>query len=284
LSRHLNKIKNREERLFEEFVSSLKYFEFTRIINSFDHINSFAEAGITVLYENIAQHYGIRTRWLDITNDFDIALFFACCKYVDNKWMPLTNLDIDSKEESKYGIIFRKPTDHFSNILSSELIEYEVLPVGYQPFMRCSMQTAYSIFMTNDKDLQKSDFEILRFNQSEYLSNFIFERMEKGKKVYPHEGLTSILKQVDLINNSKIFSTEVFDVACDNFKDLTRKSWKQTIIDHNYKIGSSPITLTDNDIRLLNKDYESFSIEEFYNIDLKTRLTFRPDDREMKDD
>lgn len=275
LSRHLNGIEDREERLFEEFVASLRYFEFTRIINSFEHINRFVDRGITILYENIAQHYGIRTRWLDITNDFDIALFFACCKYVGNKWMPLTDIDINRKEESRYGIIFLKPTDHFSNFLPSESILYEVLPVGYQPFMRCSMQTAYSIFMTDDKDLQKSDFEILRFKQSEELSNFIFTRMDKGLKVYPHEGLTLILEQVDLINKSKEFSTEVFEIATGTFHEYSSKKWSQKLEDHSYRIGSTPITLTDDDIRKVNVDYKDFTIEDFYKIDLNTRYAFR---------
>lgn len=280
LERYLSSTEDNEERLLIEFVSSLRFFEFTRLINSFEHIKKFEEKGITILYENIAQHYGIKTRWLDITNDFDVALFFACCKYVDNKWMPLTDYDINRKDESKYGVIFRKASNHFTNFLPPEVIKYEVLPVGYQPFMRCSMQTAYSIHMDDDADLQKSDFEILRFRQSEKLSNFIFDRMAKGLKVYPHEDLSLIFEQVDLINKTVEFSREVFEIAAENFPELTKQQWSQKLENHGYRIGFTPITLTNEDILRLNDLYKDFTIEEFYKIDMRTRPLYRPGDEE----
>ena len=40
-----------------------------------------------VIYEVLAQHYGLETGWLDITNDFKIALFFAVCYWCDGEWL-----------------------------------------------------------------------------------------------------------------------------------------------------------------------------------------------------
>ena len=40
-----------------------------------------------VIYEVLAQHYGLETGWLDVTNDFKIALFFAVCYWCDGEWL-----------------------------------------------------------------------------------------------------------------------------------------------------------------------------------------------------
>lgn len=273
LTRHLNGIN--DNRFINEFLSCLKYLEFTRLLNSFVHTKRFEEIGITVLYEQIAQHYGIKTRWLDITNDFDIALFFACCKFENNKWLPLTGLDFNRKKEAGYGVLFRKSADHISNFLPTEKNKYETLPVGFQPFMRCSMQTAYSIFMDDEMDLQKSDFEMIKFKHSEELSDFIFERLNCGKKVYPHEGLDSLIDQVDLISNSKEFSKEVFDNACECFPELSKDDWAKAIYKNDYTIGNTPINLSNDSINIINGLYKDFQIEEFYNINLSYRLTYQ---------
>jgi hypothetical protein len=141
--------------------------------------------------------------------------------------------------------------------------------------MRCSMQTAYSIFMDDEMDLQKSDFEMIKFKHSEELSDFIFERLNCGKKVYPHEGFDSLIDQVDLISNSKEFSKEVFDNACECFPELSKDDWAKAIYKNDYTIGNTPINLSNDSINIINGLYKDFQIEEFYNINLSYRLTYQ---------
>lgn len=71
-------------------------------------------------YLALAQHYGIKTPMMDLTSNFKTALFFACCKYQNGKWQPLTKEDFERKEarsnvpingDSRYGIIYRSPAE-----------------------------------------------------------------------------------------------------------------------------------------------------------------------------
>ena len=61
-----------------------------------------------VLYDLLAQHYGLETGWLDITSDFNVALFFATCWYdcSENRWKPLCEEQI---RQHPYGMIFHMP-------------------------------------------------------------------------------------------------------------------------------------------------------------------------------
>lgn len=98
-------------------------------------------------YLAIAQHYGFHTEMMDITNDLKTALFFGCCKYIDGKWKPLEENDIDKKysrkgtSDSRYGILYiaRAEIMDMQYFLSNEDWD-NIIPIGYQPFMRCSSQ------------------------------------------------------------------------------------------------------------------------------------------------
>lgn len=62
--------------------------------------------------------------------------------------------------------------------------------IGYQPLMRCHQQSGYIMPMMNAIPLQSDNrFEKVRFLQLEELSNRVYEMMDKGKKIFPHEVL-----------------------------------------------------------------------------------------------
>jgi len=214
------KNKSKEEKRVFEFVTNLKLFEFFNVLNKLDHYHYFRNLHITignkhsfidVLFYNIAQHYGFDTNLLDITSDFEVALFFACCKYCNNKWLPLTNKDFCKNEESKYGRIFRRRADCYRNRMYP-VEKYVVFPVGFQPFMRCHMQYSYAIEMDEDMDLNKSEsgFECLKFEQSEKLCNYIYSKMKNGELIYPQEGLHFISGELKQIQEKSQFSLEAF--------------------------------------------------------------------------
>lgn len=89
-----------------------------------------------------------------------------------------------------------------------------IYPIGYQPFMRCAMQYGYGIYMRTPQPLQKDYvFEKLRFKHSEKLSKNVFDMMEGGEKVYPHEGLKEADFIINRIRVGTVFSEEAFQYA-----------------------------------------------------------------------
>ncbi len=275
LYRRITNTHNAEEFVVEEFVSKLRVGEFKKLIRKFKHIEVFEEIGITILYEHLAQHYGLNTKWLDITNDFEVALFFACCTYnkEDKTWQPLTKKDIDRDNNSRFGVVYRKRADFFSEY-NPFLNSRNILPIGFQPFMRSFMQTGYSIELGKNDDLKFVEgFEVFKFRHNENFCKFIFEKMEYGKKIFPHEGINQIDNQIELLKRSKVFSNEVFDEVCERNRN-NKKQILRLLHKYNYKIGESPVKVSRQRIREINRLYAKFDIEKTYNIKLRTRWVY----------
>jgi len=103
LYRSLKKLTDDEKKIYR-FVADMRIAEFQIFLNKFKIVQFWKENYGTVLYESLAQHYGIETEWLDITSDLDVALFFATCKYdnANKKWLPLTKTDTEVNEKTQY--------------------------------------------------------------------------------------------------------------------------------------------------------------------------------------
>jgi hypothetical protein len=80
LIRKINQYKSVEEKEIYRMIANMRVAEFGILLVKFDYIQQWSyKIGATVCFEAIAQHYGLETNWLDITNDFMVALFFATC-------------------------------------------------------------------------------------------------------------------------------------------------------------------------------------------------------------
>ncbi|MCD6579689.1 FRG domain-containing protein [bacterium] len=276
LNRRLNQINKIEERTIEEFIAKMRIADFRNLLLCFDHVQNHISKGLSVLYEQIAQHYGIETNWLDITSDLEVALFFACCKYSENKWMPLTEEDLKKSDQAKYGVLFRKKNNMLHDIeLYCNHVKF--FPIGYQPFMRCHKQYGYSFYMDPDTDLKDQKyFEVLIFKHNEEFCKSIYEKMEGGKKIFPEEGLNIINDYIESIKSRKIFSRETFNYVCEHEKDLDKNAIEEMIIKYNYEIDDdiAPNDISNEIITSVNEYYKDFDIEKEYNLKLTTRLCF----------
>ncbi len=238
LSRPLDRLPSEEDRLLYRLVADMRIAEFTFFIHKFDRVRHWEDYGLTVLEEPLAQHYGLETDWLDITNDFNTALFFATCKWDDDsgEWYPLTKAQIEHNDDTRYGVLFHMPA--WRAVMSNMLVaarpgnqnmqdkEGLILPIGYQPFMRCHSQYGYGLYMKTPAPLQENiSFEKLHFPQSEQLSDAIFELMEGGKKIYPREGLDDFSDIIKSIKAATHFSEAAFQAALQKNQLEAQADW-----------------------------------------------------------
>lgn len=211
-------------------IAVMRSFQFLKFIWKIDVV-PFWEAKLSdINIDALAQHYGFDTCLLDLTNDFRTALFFAACKYdyKTDSYRPLTKKDIEATENSKYGVIFHSPNwvldylnggsfewhmhrlnnpDKGPYSFYSGYLDGMAFQIGYQPLMRCHHQSGYILPMMNATPLQDDNrFEKLRFLQSEELSNKVYEMMDKGKKIFPYEGIGKALDILHTIQKALIFS------------------------------------------------------------------------------
>lgn len=288
LNRKIDLMDQKEKELYR-IVANLRILRFSKFIWKFN-IVPFWEAKLSdVNYKALAQHYGFETHLLDLTNDFNVALFFATCKYVPetDSYRPLTKEDIEKNNNTQYGVIYHSPNWvlDFQNFGEAALefmfrrIEWETYEVdsgkfddiafqiGYQPLMRCAQQSGYIFPMRNSKSLQENNkFEKIYFKQSPELSKMVFDMMEGGKKVFPDEGISKAKKYIDEIKETTIFLEddlkEIYEYDVDKNIFPTLKYLKDELC--TYKINGKNIEIVSEEIEY-NIDKETLKeINDMY--------------------
>lgn len=294
LYRSLEKLSSEKDKQLYRLVADMRIAEFGIYLCHLEIVQFWSKNYGTVLFEPLAQHYGLETEWLDITNDFNVALFFATC-YWDNserKWYPLTKEQTERSYETQYGVLFHIP--QWANALrridsiATDNINYmqnAILPIGFQPFMRCHSQYAYGIHMEKPFPLQDDiSFEKLHFRHSEKLSTEVYEMMDGGKKIYPQEGLDDFQDIIETIRQATSFSEEAFQYALEKNTYFSEANKCKIELKNSSIFGkliiingnTHPIKISRQRIRKLNRKYEGFSIQKAYGIQLSTRYMRHP--------
>lgn len=232
LNRKLKGMDARKQELYRA-VANLRVAQFSEFIWKINIVPYWEAKLCDINYKALAQHYGFDTHLLDLTNDFRVALFFATCVYNSDtdEYMPLTNDIIEAKDENKHGVIFHTPNwlidyrgsyslakwnakytmkfNDFPFSFDSGDLDGLAFQVGYQPLMRCHNQYSYIFPLKNDNPLQNNQhFEKLHFIQSPELSQKVFDMMDGGKKVFPHEGISEAKDILDKMKRATVFSEE----------------------------------------------------------------------------
>lgn len=230
------------------FISYLKIETLKIILNEMEFIKNWRCGDI--LFDAIAQHYGLKTTMLDITSNIDVALFFACCYYDSGlkKYFPYT------KTESKYSVLY---------FTSNGLVEWlnnkyvnqntgwylDIQPIGFQPFMRCSRQHGYALYTTKNDDFYKnpifSKVRILHDDEFVEFSNYIYNIMDNGEKLFPVDEGYHMQLLIEKIDKAVEFSSMAFQEAY--------KKW-------NFSVSKTQLNKKLNTYGIKIKKYVDFSL------------------------
>ena len=274
---------NEEEKIIR-LISRMRILEFTKLLNKFDVVKNWTYGD--VIYDALAQHYGIATDLLDITNDLKTALFFACCKYDDKTkvWAPLSKEDIDNADsrqhvfkaggDSRFGIIMRADSEYFDTLLQGT----EILPIGYQPFMRCSNQHGFVMKMKDaDDNLKKnSNFKKYRIRLTPEFCKKVFEMKQGGRNIYPTDGLSDFGEEIKYISETQnIFSKTTLHAACEIEGIKCTNSIYQKLQRNGISIGKGGSQVyDDNKIKRINAKWSNVDWEALYGFSIQITPVF----------
>lgn len=146
------------------------------------------------------------------------------CDLVKHSFIPKKEIR-EMREIARYRckLVYMRSSERnrYHNCLTvsfySRYLDGMAFQIGYQPLMRCRHQSGYIMPIMNAIPLQNDNrFEKLRFLQSEELSNRVYEIMNKGKKIFPHEGIGKSLDILRTIQKAVIFSEDDLLYAYDH--------------------------------------------------------------------
>jgi FRG domain-containing protein len=144
----------------------------------------------------LVQHYGIPTGYIDLTESFDVACFFATCYEDprDKSWQPC----VDGE-----GVIYRLPTRRLA-------IRPDVLqPIGLQPFPRPREQWAWVLVTGIGLDFESvKGVEPLAFRHVCRVSEYFLEKFCGGSTLFPPDILARI---ADDVMSSRVLPRAVLD-------------------------------------------------------------------------
>lgn len=131
----------------------------------------------------LAQHYGIPTGYLDLTDNFDVAAFFATCRETETGWQPA--------EEEGVGIVYRVELNRVKDLF--ELFK----PLGPQPLPSPEEQKAWVVELPLIHSFDGWPVvSKLLFQQDKSVGQHFLEIFEGGKILFPPDPLANVAQEI----------------------------------------------------------------------------------------
>lgn len=151
------------------------------------------EDGLIVNYEALAQHYGIATNMMDMTNSPLVAAFFATTRYdaSTDTYSPILNY-------VAMGIIYLSPWGDLFN--TSE--KNRIWPIGQEALKRPGEQRAFAMVMDKDSNFDMASF---RFWHSREASLKVWKMTKGGTMFFPYDPM---VEKILAMKKKRIYSLQ----------------------------------------------------------------------------
>lgn len=171
----------------KQLVERIKTTEFLRVIEKHPMIQIGGLGYLKIEQLAVAQHYGFKTEYMDVTNNKWVAAFFATCKW--NKG------DVYTPVEEGYGegigiLYVSQPTicDVFSE---------DIVPLGYQYYARPSKQFTWMYKMSKDSNFDRNPkFMRIVFRHDTAASRLVFEQSGRQHRYYPIDYVSDVARTI----------------------------------------------------------------------------------------
>jgi len=178
--------------LRERFVlANVRIAEFRQALGEHPSVRFARNIGLHLNETALAQHYGVPTDFLDLTQDPEVAAFFAACVLDEHGgWRPASNGE---------GVIYRVdvgfPWHRNSKAPPVELVGVQTLP-------RPGEQRAWAVQLPFTVDFERLALDAFVFPQSEPSGATVLQRFDFGRALFPHDELASVAARV--VNSTKL--------------------------------------------------------------------------------
>lgn len=193
--------------------------DFKAILNDNPEIKDILAEGLAVNYIGLAQHYGIETNVIDLTNSFGVAAFFATSDYDS-----LTQTYWPVRECERKGVIYFMPMGIF-NFRPTD--DNQVWPIGMEALARPGEQRGFGAYLNEDQDFHSLCRFKFFFWQNAEVSIECQRRFGFGSVLFPYDPMA---EKVSMMRKYRIYG-----------KDSVR-----TVVDENPVLGYDFHTAIDS--------------------------------------
>lgn len=237
----------------ERLVERLKLCEFELLLRKYpstwlfeDGINytladgSVEHRSLNVDVEPLAQHYGIKTEYLDVTVDKWVAAFFACCDYSTKE--PEDHDVYEAHEQNDVGVfyVYQAEPDYAPDA--------PFRPLGIQPLSRPVLQAGYV-----RKLYPKQDFETMAvaipFKYHSGCVGIVYQLFARSGHIQPPEVIGMKAKRI--VAEKTTFSTLAFKLAHQKYySTMSDAEFSTMVADYLLKSQSNLLVdFTDEELR-----------------------------------
>lgn len=204
--------------------------------------SEFVELPVTEL----AQHYGVPTALIDLTESIEVALFFATHRRDGAEWKPC---------ESGKGLLYRVDRDAID-------LRYEprFQPVAIQPFQRPFRQWAWTCeLLMGECFEQYPRLQAVEFKHDLGLARQVRQMAELEGELFPHDILADVAQR---INDSDVLPDVNVSSAVNHLSSAYPREVfgpiRRLLASEGYVVeGGVPSVLTDEELSGLVRKYET---------------------------
>lgn len=242
----------------EIFVEKLRLTEFILLLDKHPVVDSiFKKHNFKIDYIGLAQHYGLKTHYIDLTKDIDIALFFAMCKYNfdDDCYEP-----IETDGNHQAVLYINVPVLNISSD-NNYIFGDKISILGLQPFSRPGVQKGFAYNFDSNKKFNafKYTFSYTKKDSEEY-----FKIFSNGDKLWVKDILAD---KVKLLFDKTEFSVETFNRAWDLFpnKNISKTKTKKKLAELNvsFSTHNNSISWSEKEIKDIVQKWNKEQVDTF---------------------
>ena len=193
----------------------------------------------------LAQHYGVPTGYIDLTESFDVACFFATCyEDPDRKWHPCT---------TGSGVIYMLPTAQLRFGLDM------VHPIGLQPFARPRVQWGWvGVVGTNDDFERVSTLQIYEFRHDRSVSEYFLNAFGEGTHLFP---LDPLAQAAETAMTSAVIPLARLDRIIEDMRadprglTISASEVYQALAERGITAGEAPVLFSPEQLAVLEKEW-----------------------------
>lgn len=241
----------------------LKICEFERLLSTHPVFCELSH-NISVNPVALAQHYGLTTEYLDITNSKWVAAFFASTRY---DYDTDTYYPVGGEYGDGYGVMYiSKPYKRGS--VNEEFFSRNVV-IGYQYFERPSKQSSFGYKMCAGEDFNESPhFDRFFFRHDMEASKIVFDMSYKQRRFIPKDSLSMLTRIIAKSNEVTRWALERCLQVCYRDKDI---EYLERVC------AAKGLTIRDDDRPLVAFSQDELALDwkawnEFGREDLKSRI------------